>query len=594
MDTQPTPTKINLPEIISVKELAGALKLSVSKLISILLKEGILVTINDSVDFNTAAVIASDLGFEPELTETTHEGDDAEIVAGDYETVDRAPVITIMGHVDHGKTSLLDRIRESDVVSGESGGITQHIGAYQVEKNGRKITFLDTPGHEAFSAIRAQGAKVTDIVVLIVAADDGVKPQTVEAINLAKAAGVPIIVAITKVDKPEANVMKVRQELSQFDLAPEDWGGKTVFVEISNKTGQGVDDLLEMIILTADILELKARGNGPATGIIIESAHDSKQGVTATVLIQAGELKVGAPFVVGSIYGKVKFMENSYGVRVKEALPSQPVKVAGFSALPNVGDTVRTYNSEKEAKAVAASKVRQNTARKQVVGLKAEIKDLSTQIKQANMTEINLVVKADTFGSLEAILSQIAKIHSDKGQIKVVASGLGNINESDILTAAGGQAFVVSFKVGVALPAQRAASKEGVTIMSYEIIYELTDDLVKLLLDSIGSEHIERATGDGEVLALFRDDEKLKIIGMKLAHGKVKVGNLVSFTRDEEGEIGKGKVKSIKQLAESIAEVEAPGEFGFQIELDAKVKVGDKVEFIEVEEHKAEVSSDGQ
>ena len=410
--------QITLPSLMTVSELANSLGVPVTVVIKQLLSNGILATINDNIDFETAAVMALDLGFEAQAQQDDHEVEDTAAeklklaIEGGHT---RAPIVTVMGHVDHGKTSLLDYIRKTKVVDKESGGITQHMGAYQVTYKDQLITFLDTPGHEAFSAIRAQGARVTDVAVIVVAADEGIKPQTIEAIELARAANVPFVVAMTKIDKPEANSIKVKQELAAHNIVTEEWGGKDVVVEVSAKTGQGVDDLLELIVLSADLQELKANSEGLATAVVIEAKHDPRVGNTATVLVQNGRLKVGDPFVLGLAAGRVRSIEDFNGRRIKEAIPAQPVRIAGFTAAPKVGEVLEVKSSDKEAKDTVTNRNKRATTRKISVTA-SDISKLTAQIKASHSTDLNIVLKADVQGSMEAIKNQLAKIKTDKGR----------------------------------------------------------------------------------------------------------------------------------------------------------------------------------
>jgi len=591
-----------LPEILTVKELAESFGVPVTQVIRELLKNGVLATINDNIDFETAAIISDIFGFEVVAAakeENTNMADKENDIP-DKGKESRAPIVTVMGHVDHGKTSLLDYIRKTTVVSGESGGITQHIGAYQVDYKGRKITFLDTPGHEAFSAIRAQGTKVTDVVILVVAADEGIKPQTIEAIELARAANVPLVVAITKIDRPEANIERVEQELAAHEIVTDKWGGKNVIVRVSGKTGEGVDELLDLVLLTADMQELKAIAKGPASGIMIETKHDKRVGVLGTLLIKQGILQVGDSFVVGHNVGKVRTMENDAGKRIKEASPSMPVQITGFSVAPSTGEMLRVVKNEKEAKSLATLEARRATVRK--VSVKTSgLSKLTSSIRAAHSQNLAIVLKADVQGSLEAIKNQIAKIKTDKGKINIILDGLGDISESDVLAAAGHRlgeasgsesenALVVGFKVKVVSSALAAAKKDDIKIVTYDVIYELTDDLTKVLLESIGSERVEISAGTATVLKIFRDGKKDKIIGMKVVKGKAVVGNLVRFTRDDEV-VGEGEIKTIKHLMEEVSEATPGEDFGFEITTKAKIKEGDKVEFIQVEHRKATIDN---
>lgn len=579
--------RIVLPSIMTVSELANSFNVPVTVVIKQLLSNGVLATINDNIDFETAAIVADDLGYEVEQAEAESamapELHIKRVEGGES----RPPVVTVMGHVDHGKTSLLDYIRKTKVVEGESGGITQHMGAYQVEYKGRRITFLDTPGHEAFSAIRAQGAKVTDVVILVVAADEGIKPQTIEAIELARAANVPIVTAITKIDRPEANVMRVEQELATHNIVTEKWGGKDVIVGVSAKTGQGVDELLDLVLLTADLQELTADKKAPATGFVIETKHDPRVGYTATLLIQNGTLRVGDPFVLGVQAGKLKSMEDYTGKRLKEAGPATPVKITGFHTAPNVGEYFEVVESEKVAKDLAARKSKQATARKISV-TSSDLSKLTAQIRASHATHVPVVLKADVQGSLEAIKNQLAKIRTDKGEIKIIAEGIGNISESDILGAVGEKAIVVGFKVDISPSAASMAKKDKIQILDYDIIYNLTDDLTKILLESIEPEKVETETGKAVVLKIFRDDRNEKIVGMKVMSGRIGVGNVVKFMRGEE-EVGTGTVKLIKHLTEDVSEATQGNDFGFLVQTTAKILPDDKAEFVKVDYRKAKL-----
>lgn len=583
---------ITLPRLMTVNQLAESLGVPVTRVIKQLLSNGILASINDNIDFDTAAVIAFDLGFEAKADETEkelQEDDAAEVkhqAAKSERAAERAPIVTILGHVDHGKTSLLDYIRKSRVAEGESGGITQHMGAYQVEHSGRKITFLDTPGHEAFSAIRAQGTKVTDVAVIVVAAEEGLKPQTIEAIDLARAANVPFVVAITKVDKPEANIMRVKQELAAHNIVTEEWGGKDTIVGVSSKTGEGIDELLEMILLTADLQELKAEPDGLATGVMIEVKHDAKVGNTGTLIVQNGLLKIGDPFVLGSNFGKIRSMEDHLGRRIKEAGPSMPVKISGFTGNPQAGELLQVAENDKEARDLAAQKAKRATSRRIAVS-DTDLSRLTAQIKAAHSSNLNIVLKADVQGSLEAIKNQLAKIKTDKGQIRIVSDGLGNIAESDVLSAAGEKAFVVGFKVTPAASAVTIAKKDDVKILTYDIIYELTDDLTKILLDSIEPDKVEMSQGRAVVLKIFKDDKTEKIIGMKVVSGEAQVGNTVRFARGGE-EIGEGTVKLIRHLTNEVRQASAGTEYGFLVSTTLKgIQEDDTVEFVRIDTRKA-------
>ncbi|MFH1088536.1 MAG: translation initiation factor IF-2 [Patescibacteria group bacterium] len=620
---------VKVTPVIRLADLAEALHQPVTELIHYLLKNGVLVTLNDNIDFETASIVADDFGYKAVLEEESGSNLDELVSETEGELVERAPVVTMMGHVDHGKTSLLDYIRKTKVAEKESGGITQHMGSYQVEvvlggtkpkkstttrkiiqpaptvasaddktlidKTAmvsrqddfakRKITFLDTPGHEAFSAIRAQGTKVTDIVVLVVAADDGVKPQTVEAIDLANAAKVPIIVAATKIDRPEADIEKIKQELGQHGVLTESWGGKIPLVGVSAKTGEGVDELLELICLTAEMTDLKAPITGKAKGVVIEAQQDIKVGQLATILVQSGTLKVGDIFVTGSTHGKIRSMIDYANHRVKEAGPSMPVRVTGFIDAPKVGDLLVVMSDEKTARQLSASR---KVASSRRLAAKTDITTLKEEMKDKTSGELNVVVKADVQGSLQAIVEQLSNLKTSRGGgVNIVSSGVGNINESDILSAHGGDGFVVGFKVDTLPGATKVASKDGVRILSYEIIYNLTDDLGQLLIDVSGTEHKETVMGTGVVLKVFMSTAKKKIVGVKIKTGEAKKEYLIRFYRDDT-KLADGKIITINLVAEEV-EVASKGNFGFMTEVSTKIKEGDGVEFIKTEDIPAEL-----
>ncbi len=580
---------IKIPTVVTVRELAGALEKPVTELMSLLLKEGVLVTLNDNLDFETAAVIASDLGFEVARQEVPETIQAAGETAGGFERRRRAPVVTVLGHVDHGKTSLLDFIRQTKVAAGEAGGITQSIGAYQVPVQGRLITFIDTPGHEAFSAMRAQGAKVTDVAVLVVAADEGVKPQTIESINLIKAANVPLVVAITKIDKAGANLEKVKRELAEHKLIAEEWGGQVVIVPVSSKTGQGVDELLEMILLSADLLDLTVPFGGPASAVVIETHRDPKAGVVATVIVEKGILNTGDPFVAGQTYGKIRYLENHRALRVKEAVPGMPVRVVGFAALPLVGDHLEEVASEREARNLSEARSRLAQTYRVLRTKRLDLEALTSQIQEAAGEEVRIVLKADNLGSLEALQNEIEKIKATRGRIVVIQAGVGNITESDVLAARDAHGPVIGFNVGLTLPAKKVADKEGVKVAIYNVIYQVTDDLSQLLLKSVKPERLEHLAGEGEVLKVFRTEPERKIIGIALKRGRAAPGYLGRFY-DLGGQlVGDGEIISIQQLQKEMKEVAAPGEFGFLVKIGPKVKPRFRAEFIQVEEKAAEL-----
>jgi len=593
--------EIQVGETIEVKDLAKILGIPITELIGSLLKEGILATINASLDFETASIIAEEKGIKLVPKAAIEDAEVEDEFDKQYKPKTRPPVVTIVGHVDHGKTTLLDYIRKSDVAKSEAGGITQHISSYQIEhelkdsrsgkKEKRKITFLDTPGHEAFSAIRAQGTKITDILVLVVAADDGVKPQTIEAIDLAKAAKVSTIIAINKIDKPGANLHLIKGQLVEQDFATEDMGGKNPAVLVSAKSGEGVDELLETILLMADVEDFKARDKGPAVGVVLESNLDPKKGVTATTLIQKGALKVGDAFVVSGEAGKIKSIEDYMGKKIKTAGPSLPVQLTGFSNQPLIGDILKVASSDKEAKAQAHSAGRSASARRINIATKSDLSTLSRQIKDSKMTTLNVVIKTDVFGSLEAIKKSLEAIKTDKASIKIIHEGIGGINESDVLTAEGQEGqhvFVIGFRVNPNLAAKKAAEKAGVKIFTYDIIYELIDDLKDLLFEAMEPEKIEIQKGKGKVLKIFRRGGKAKVIGVKLNIGEVEVGDYLRILREagEDEKIPEGKILKIQHVNEELKKATAEGEFGFEVEIEEVPEEGEKVEFFKIEYNK--------
>jgi translation initiation factor IF-2 len=480
----PKVRRIEVGSTISVRELAAKLEISASECVRRLMRLGVMVRINDEVDGEIAQVLAAELGFEAELTS---EREERELIIAEIEDPPeslkpRPPVVTIMGHVDHGKTSLLDAIREANVTATEAGGITQHIGAYQVEMDGRKITFLDTPGHEAFTAMRARGAHATDIAVLVVAADDGVMPQTIEAINHARDAKVPIVVAVNKIDKPEANPERVETQLSERGLVPEKWGGDTVMVPVSALKRQGIDELLEMVLLMAEMGELKANPDRPAMGVVIEAKVDKGRGPVATVLIQKGTLRVGDYFLVGEVHGRVRAMADYKGRAVSEATPSMPVEVLGLSDVPLAGDAFQVVIDEREAKQVAARRAERR--RVEEIGeapKKVSLEDLFSQIKEGEVKELRVIIKADVQGSVEAVRQAIEQLSTDEVRVDVIHGGVGAISESDIMLASASNAVVIGFNVRPDAVASMCAEDEKVDVRLYRVIYEAIDDVKKLL-----------------------------------------------------------------------------------------------------------------
>ena len=571
---------ITLPETMTIKELADAMKIQASAIIKKLFLEGVMVTVNQEIDFEKAEEIALEFNCIAEkeekvdvIEELLHEEEEDESTM-----VSRPPVVCVMGHVDHGKTSLLDAIRNTHVIAKEAGGITQHIGAYVVDINGQKITFLDTPGHEAFTAMRMRGANATDIAILVVAADDGVMPQTVEAINHAKAAGTEIIVAINKIDKPSANIDRVKQELSEYELIPEDWGGSTIFVPVSAHTHEGIDTLLEMILLTAEVSELKANPNRAARGLIIEAELDKGKGPVATVLVQKGTLHVGDPVACGSSYGKVRAMMDDKGRRVKEAGPSTPVEILGLSDVPNAGEIFVACENDKEARNFAETFVSEGRERLlEETKARMSLDDLCSQIQAGDLKELNIIVKADVQGSVEAVKQSLLKLSNDEVVVKIIHGGVGAINESDVSLASASNAIIIGFNVRPDATAKATAEREGVDVRLYRVIYDAIADVeaaMKGMLDPIFE---EKVIGHAEVRQLFKASGVGTIAGSYVLDGTFQRGCSVRITR-EGTQIFEGPLASLKRFKDDVKEVRAGYECGLVFEKFNDVHELDQVE----------------
>ena len=561
------PTYVEIGETINVKDFANLLKREVSEVIKSLFMLGVIVTINQDIDFDTALLVGSE--FDVEVAALPPEEDPTEIpeVEDDpAKRLPRPPVITVMGHVDHGKTSLLDAIRSTRVTDREAGGITQHIGASVVSINGQKITFLDTPGHEAFTAMRMRGANSTDIAILVVAADDGVMPQTVEAINHAKAAGVEIIVAINKIDKPSANIERVKQELSEYELIPEDWGGSTIFCPVSAHTKEGIDNLLEMILLTAEVLELKANPNRKARGLVIEAQLDKGRGAVATVLVQKGTLRVGDPIACGSCFGKVRAMIDDQGRRVKEAGPSTPVEILGLSAVPEAGETFVSTDSEKEARAFADTYISESK-NKLIEDTKAKMSldDLFSQIQSGNVKELNIIVKADVQGSVEAVKQSLVKLSNEEVVVKVIHGGVGAINESDIILASASNAIIIGFNVRPDPTAKVTADRENVDVRLYKVIYNAIEDVEAAMKGMLDPVFEEKVLGHAEVRQIFKASGVGNIAGSYVLDGVFQRGCKVRISR-EGTQIFEGNLASLKRFKDDVKEVKAGYECGLVFE----------------------------
>ncbi|MBQ6811858.1 MAG: translation initiation factor IF-2, partial [Agathobacter sp.] len=555
---------ITLPEKMTIKELADAMKLQPSVIIKNLFMKGTMVTVNHEVSFEEAEEIALEFNFICEQEEKVDVI--AELLKEDEENEDdmvaRPPVVCVMGHVDHGKTSLLDAIRSTKVTAREAGGITQHIGASVVSINDQNITFLDTPGHEAFTAMRMRGANSTDIAILVVAADDGVMPQTVEAINHAKAAGVEIIVAINKIDKPTANIDRVKQELSEHQLIPEDWGGSTIFCPVSAHTKEGIENLLEMVLLTAEVLELKANPKRKARGLVIEAQLDKGRGAVATVLVQKGTLRVGDPIACGSSYGKVRAMIDDNGRRVKEAGPSTPVEILGLNSVPVAGETFVNTDNEKEAKVFAETYIAEEKNRLlEETKARMSLDDLFSQIQSGNMKELNIIVKADVQGSVEAVKQSLTKLSNEEVMVKVIHGGVGAINESDVTLASASNAIIIGFNVRIDPMAKTTADHEGVDVRLYRVIYQAIEDVEAAMKGMLDPVYEEKILGHAEVRQIFKASGVGNIAGSYVLDGTIERGCKVRITR--EGElIHEGDLGSLKRFKDDVKEVRTGYECG--------------------------------
>ena len=571
---------ITIPDVLTIKELAEKMKLQPSAIVKKLFLKGQIVTLNQEIDYEQAEEIAMEYDVLCEKEEKVDVIEELlrEDEEDEKDMVSRPPVVCVMGHVDHGKTSLLDAIRKANVTAKEAGGITQHIGAYVVEINGQKITFLDTPGHEAFTAMRMRGAQSTDIAVLVVAADDGVMPQTVEAINHAKAAGVEIIVAINKIDKPSANIERVKQELAEYELVPEDWGGSTIFVPVSAHTHEGIPELLEMIILTAEVKELKANPNRNARGLVIEAELDKGKGPVATVLVQKGTLRVGDNIAVGACYGKVRAMMDDKGRRVKEATPSTPVEILGLNGVPNAGEVFVVTENEKEARSFADTFISESKNKLlEETKAKLSLDDLFTQIKAGNVKELPIIVKADVQGSVEAVKQSLTKLSNEEVMVKVIHGGVGAINESDVSLASASNAIIIGFNVRPDATAKSIAEREKVDIRLYRVIYQAIEDVEAAMKGMLDPVFEEKVIGHAIVRQLFKASGVGTIAGSYVMDGKFQRGCSVRITREGE-QIFEGALASLKRFKDDVKEVATGYECGLVFEKFNDVQVDDMVE----------------
>ncbi|OGJ56176.1 translation initiation factor IF-2 [Candidatus Peribacteria bacterium RIFCSPHIGHO2_01_FULL_51_9] len=569
---------VDLPEEISVKEFAEKTGIQVPKIIQTLMKNGVMATVNQGIDYDTAAIVASELGVQVRKAEAGARVE--ELFAGNLEELlkdepenlrPRAPVVVVMGHVDHGKTAILDAIRETDVVSGEAGGITQHIGAYQVEHHGKPITFLDTPGHEAFTAMRARGAQVTDIAVIVVSAEEGVKATTIEAIHHAKEAGVPVIVAINKIDKEAADIDRVKGEVAAQGLQPEEWGGDTPFVLCSAKTKKGIPELLDAVLLSAEMQELKANPNRRAVATVIESHIDTAHGPLATVIVNAGTLHVGDIFVCGVTTGKVRAMMDAHGERIEEVIPSGPARIAGFQDVPRVGDILQIFPSEREARAVQEEMLDRGFGQK-----KRNLSDLVSRLFEGKIRHLKIVLKADMQGSLEAIESSLQKKETVEVSPKIIHGGIGAVSETDVMLASASDGIVIAFHVPVPIEVRKTAERDGVTIREYDIIYKLFEEIDDLLKGLLEPEEKETISGHLEVLGVFYAKRNEQIIGGRVADGIIKRLQFRLFR--EQKEVGTGRITSLKKVDKDIKEAKEGTECGMRVESSIPIVVGDRLE----------------
>jgi len=580
------PVKVLIPDEIAVGELASRMKKTAAEVVKCLIKNGVMASVSDVIDYDTAAIIAEELGckVEKEVVVTIEERliDDHEDKA--EELVSRAPVVVVMGHVDHGKTSLLDYIRHSAVAAGEAGGITQHIGAYRVEVNGSPITFLDTPGHEAFTSMRARGAMVTDIAILVVAADDGIMPQTVESINHAKAAGIPIIVAINKMDKPGANPERIKQQLTEYELVAEDWGGDTIICPISAKTGEGIDTLLEMVVLTAEMQELKANPNRRASGTVVEARLDKGRGPIATLLIQNGTLNQGDIIIAGKAVGRVRAMVDDKGRKIKAAGPSVPVEITGMDEVPGAGDRFNAVEDERMARELVEQR---KFEEKQAAGSNkaVSLEDLFAQIQQGEIKDLNIIVKADVQGSAEAVKASIEKLSNEEVRVRVIHSGVGAINESDIMLAATSNAIIVGFNIRPDAAARESAARNNVDMRMYRVIYDCINEMEAAMKGMLAPKFREVALGVAEVRQTYKVSGIGTVAGCYVKEGKIQRSAQVRVVRDSVI-IHEGPLASLRRFKDDVKEVATNFECGITVEKFNDIKEGDLIEAFVMEEIK--------
>jgi translation initiation factor IF-2 len=566
---------VSLPKVMTVKELAGILKLDVATVIKKLILSGVMATINEEIDYDTAAIVATDLNYNvsevPEATTRLGVGYVSEVLAQERvehgaDFVTRPPLVAVMGHVDHGKTTLLDSIRKTKVVETEAGRITQHIGAYQVKRNDKYITFLDTPGHEAFSAMRARGANVTDIIILTVAADDGVKPQTVEVINRAKLTQTPLIVAINKIDKPDANIERVKKELADFGVLIEEWGGNVPMAKISAMTGQGVDDLLDLILLQAEVMDLKANPKGQVLGVVIESHLSKTLGSTASLVVQNGTLNLGDIVSVGRASGKIRSMSDAAGRKLKTAGPSAAVQITGLSDVPSAGDILKTYTDVDSAKTAALNVAKSERAKR--------IMTTQSNLNLTGAKELNLIIKVDVAGSMEAIAGALDKLKNDEVKVNVITQDVGEINENDVLRAESAKGLIVGFHTRTNSQATKLAQSKKVPIQLYDIIYELVEDITQQVIAMMTPEIVREDIGRAKILAVFRSEKERQIVGGSVIEGKIKDNSGIEIKRGDDI-VGKAEINELQQNRVKSKEVLKGFEFGISLKTPTKIQEGD-------------------
>jgi translation initiation factor IF-2 len=587
MPPKPTgpPREITLTEGVTVKELSEKIEIKAKDVMRVLMQRGLMATINQPLEPEMAKEIAGEFNCTAEII-TFEEDVQRQVLdrperSGDDQRP-RPPVVTIMGHVDHGKTSLLDAIRKSNIIAGEAGGITQHIGAYHVEVNGRNVSFLDTPGHEAFTLMRSRGAQVTDIVVLVVAADDGVMPQTREAVDHARAAGVPIVVAVNKMDKPDAKLDQVKQQLAELELTPEDWGGQTVFVPMSAKQGSGLDQLLEMLLLVADMADLKADPTVPASGVVLEARLDRARGAVASVLVQNGTLRVGDPFIAGHVSGKVRAMFDENGARVGSAGPSIPVEVTGLDGIPEAGDTYQVLDEERRARMIGSQRQTRLREERMKRAARPTLDGLFQQIQEGQIKELSLILKSDVQGSSEVLQKSLRDLSTDKVKVRLLHAGIGAITESDVLLATSSGAIVIGFNVRPERSATELAEKEGVDIRFHNVIYNVTKEIQDAMVGLLDPTLQENFLGRAEVRDTFKVPKAGLVAGCYVTDGKVPSGSQVRLLRDSTV-VYEGKIASLRRFKEDTSEVREGYECGIGLERFQDVKVGDVIEAFQIE-----------